>query len=79
MIDKILFLNIRSFNTQDSFEILIKLENGNHYSCIALMEVKSDILKVKIRYTKSSYILCNIRVKDTCKFKILDKLFEIHE
>lgn len=42
MIDKFLFWNIGSFNTQKSFERLIDLNRSHHYKYIALMEPFQD-------------------------------------
>jgi len=38
MIEKLIFWNIRSINTQKSFERLLDLNHRHHYSFIALME-----------------------------------------
>lgn len=42
MIDKVIFWNIRSVNTQKSFEQLIDLKRRHHYKYIAIMEPFRD-------------------------------------
>ncbi|XP_059315426.1 uncharacterized protein LOC132066044 [Lycium ferocissimum] len=60
MIDKALFWNIRSVNTQKSFERLIDLKRRHHYSIIGLMEPFQDPIAIEEYRRKLGYQNCKV-------------------
>ncbi|XP_059290122.1 uncharacterized protein LOC132043675 [Lycium ferocissimum] len=62
MIDKALFWNIRSVNTQKSFERLIDLKRRHQYSIIGLMEPFLDPIAIEEYRRKLGYQNCKVNL-----------------